>query len=483
MRESAHHDATRRGPEDVPGRRMPLRTAPSMVAGQPVSVQAPARATPPTGVAAPGRRAACPGAAAKVACGSLTTAVASSAGRAGAGQEQLELGAHRRRELGARAPRSPRGRRRSDSARWCDGAVAAAHGGAVEDPLGRAVHDGREGLVHHRAVVPDVHVHDRRRPEARVLGEGVRRDGPGPCGREGERRPRRRASRSPSASRHAVRARPGDRGRPAITAPAPRPQEVAGGGVNEAGEAHARPADRPSPTGSPGSPRRNTNAASAADTRSLRSLQVGSTMRSQKRANGVGALAVAGQPVGEADPSRRARARSGIAARAPSARSAARLLARATGAGRRRTTGPRCRGAGSDAARRAPAAAGAVADRHVEARAGARCGGACPSRPQQPRCRPGSSRGRRAGRCRPRRPLSGSVKLYALPPRNGPPLHQGDLGAEPAASTAAATPARPPAATTTRARAGLTAGPRRCAGPSAPACGRPTARRARRSTS
>ena len=44
-----------------------------------------------------------------------------------------------------------------------------------------------------------------------------------------------------------------------------------------------------------------TKAASAAETRSLRSLQVGSTIRSQNRAIASRALPVLGQPVGEAD--------------------------------------------------------------------------------------------------------------------------------------------------------------------------------------
>ena len=82
--------------------RIPLRTAPSMVAGHPVSVHAPASATPGTGVAVPGRREACPGAAANVARGSLTTALATSSASRARGYSGLDLGADRRRELVAR---------------------------------------------------------------------------------------------------------------------------------------------------------------------------------------------------------------------------------------------------------------------------------------------------------------------------------------------------------------------------------------------
>ena len=65
------------------------------------------------GVAVPGRRAACPGAAAKVACGSFTTALATSSAARARAVEHLELrrGWPRRARRGA--PRPPRARPRS----------------------------------------------------------------------------------------------------------------------------------------------------------------------------------------------------------------------------------------------------------------------------------------------------------------------------------------------------------------------------------
>src|SRR5439155_20527064 len=51
----------------------PLRTAPSMVAGRPVSVQSPARNRPLMGVAVPGRKVSASGSEAKAASGSRIT--------------------------------------------------------------------------------------------------------------------------------------------------------------------------------------------------------------------------------------------------------------------------------------------------------------------------------------------------------------------------------------------------------------------------
>ena len=70
-------------------------------------------------------------------------------------------------------------------------------------------------------------------------------------------------------------------------------------------------------------PRRKTNAPSAADTRSLRSLQVGSTIRSQNRRTAPGDWPRPASQSANVTSSSRRRARSVIAASAPSARRAA----------------------------------------------------------------------------------------------------------------------------------------------------------------
>ena len=62
----------------APAAARPLRTALSIVAGQPVSVHAPARKSRSTGVRGPGRSTCVPGAARNVARGSWVTATSSS---------------------------------------------------------------------------------------------------------------------------------------------------------------------------------------------------------------------------------------------------------------------------------------------------------------------------------------------------------------------------------------------------------------------
>src|SRR5581483_2101700 len=64
----------------------PLRTAPSIVAGQPVSVQAPASASPGSAVRAPGRSGRVPGAARNVARGSRVTYASTTAACCAAGR-------------------------------------------------------------------------------------------------------------------------------------------------------------------------------------------------------------------------------------------------------------------------------------------------------------------------------------------------------------------------------------------------------------
>ena len=178
---------------------------------------------------------------AKVAWGSLTTALSriraarargssTTSSRHGLGQ----LGA-RHLDLVARA--------RDRDRQVVLGAVAAAHRRAVEDPLDRAVDDRGEGLVHHRPVVPDVHVHDRRGAEAGVPrqgGRGRRRRPAAAAGRAPPRRPRARCRRAGSRPR----GRPAATASPATTRPAAGGEEPARGRIDQPRQPDARPADR-----------------------------------------------------------------------------------------------------------------------------------------------------------------------------------------------------------------------------------------------
>ena len=85
----------------------PLRTAPSMVAGQPVSVHAPATARPGQEVAGPGRSRAVPGRARKVAARSLVTRESTSRAPAASGSRRPSSAAtHWVRSSGRRPSRS-----------------------------------------------------------------------------------------------------------------------------------------------------------------------------------------------------------------------------------------------------------------------------------------------------------------------------------------------------------------------------------------
>ena len=75
--------------------RYPLRTAPSIVAGQPVSVQSPARNRPSIGVRCGGRSASTPGRTANVAPCSVTTHHRRQFRRSSRGPDLRQLGQHR----------------------------------------------------------------------------------------------------------------------------------------------------------------------------------------------------------------------------------------------------------------------------------------------------------------------------------------------------------------------------------------------------
>ena len=145
-------------------RRWPLRTALSIVAGSPVSIQSPARNSPRTGVAVAGR-AGWPGASENVARGS-----------------RIDRRAHERRA--ARRPAAPRAARRARSAisslvRRADerarrrstratGATPslAEHRALVEHPLHRAAGQPTNGSSMTGAIEPQVDGDDRRRRHA-----------------------------------------------------------------------------------------------------------------------------------------------------------------------------------------------------------------------------------------------------------------------------------------------------------------------------
>ena len=98
-------------PSNVRAAVRPLRTAPSMVAGQPVCVHAPALTTPGRSVSGPGRWRGGPGRPAKVACGSrLTRDQSSSAGPRRSTMARSHR-ARRARGLGWRPGRGRRSRR------------------------------------------------------------------------------------------------------------------------------------------------------------------------------------------------------------------------------------------------------------------------------------------------------------------------------------------------------------------------------------
>ena len=155
----------------------PLRTAPSIVAGQPVSVQAPASTRPGSAVRGPGAQRRAPGRGAE---------------RRGvlAGDEELLAPSPRGRPAAARrapagsaraAPRrSRRARRRRPTARrrGTGRRVRPEPLGAVEHPLHRRADAGGERMLEHPPVVDDVQVDDRRACRA---APATSRPTPAPC--------------------------------------------------------------------------------------------------------------------------------------------------------------------------------------------------------------------------------------------------------------------------------------------------------------
>ena len=159
----------------------PLRTAPSIVSGQPVSVHAPASTRPGRAVAAFGRSAPLPGVWRNVARRSRVTKNSVTSGVARGREELGQRGHELLLQLGHwRVRVLVRGRQR-------DGQVLLARpvhpgdAGPVEDPLHRGVDGGHERQVHDRPVVDHVHVDDGRRAQAGpardgLLGQRARRD-------------------------------------------------------------------------------------------------------------------------------------------------------------------------------------------------------------------------------------------------------------------------------------------------------------------
>ncbi len=137
----------------------PLRTAPSMVAGQPVSHHAPARTRPGIPVRAGGRRAAVPGMARKVAECSRRNGAVDQAGVPGRGKEVVEGLAERAHQvLGPLADVGVGGRQ----ARWPGTAPRSGPIEAVRSKrnwIGRA-HAGGHGEIGHPAIEYQVHVDD-----------------------------------------------------------------------------------------------------------------------------------------------------------------------------------------------------------------------------------------------------------------------------------------------------------------------------------
>ena len=135
----------------------PLRTADSIVAGQPVSVHAPAITRLESAVVGPGRRT--PGAGMNVASGSRVAAPRSKCARARPeGSTDASAAAAELDEFAA-----------PGAAHVVGGTQAAAHvsGRLLEDPLHRRVEQRCEVAAEHRAVVPEMHVDDRHRPRMR----------------------------------------------------------------------------------------------------------------------------------------------------------------------------------------------------------------------------------------------------------------------------------------------------------------------------
>ena len=189
-------------------RRCPLRTALSIVAGRPVSIQSPARNRPAHGRRRAGPRR-LPGRErerrARLADDRAARAVR---GRARDGSASSSSSCARAISSSLRPAQRRRPRR---STRATDATPTSPNDlSLVEHPLHRAPGQADERLVEHRAIEPEVDGHDRRRRHLRARSRTVSRAAPGrPSNRLGEAQTRAPRTRRPAprtdrrAARHA----------------------------------------------------------------------------------------------------------------------------------------------------------------------------------------------------------------------------------------------------------------------------------------
>ena len=277
----------------------PLRTAPSIVAGQPVSVQAPARNRPFMCVRGPGRSRPAPGAARKVAAFSRVTSKRSMRASRGAGS---------RRPARHQAPRSsPCSRHIRLGARQRHRKVLAARQ-ARATPCGRrptapAVDRGRERHVEHVAVV-------QRRAGSRsascpartgwlrALGQQPRR---APCG--ARRGTATSASSALGTLRPSTARRPGGRARCA-SARARTPRRRRAAARSAASPCRCESGTRGAANVAGGAAREEPGpehlAACASDASPAGEVERGQRDQVPQRVDRRGALPVRGQPVAEA---------------------------------------------------------------------------------------------------------------------------------------------------------------------------------------
>ena len=160
----------------------PLRTAPSIVAGHRCrSTRRPARGRAARS-RAPGAGRAAPGPARNVAaCSRVTKKCSIRASRAGGQQlgQRRHVAGLQVVDASCRARASAAD---SETARYWPGSSPAL-ARAVEDPLHRRAHAGRERVLEHRPVVDHVEVDDRRAPQPGQRGPGRRPRRPAAAGR------------------------------------------------------------------------------------------------------------------------------------------------------------------------------------------------------------------------------------------------------------------------------------------------------------
>ena len=434
------------------GRVTPLRTAPSIVAGHPVSVHAPARYRPATRAR--------PGAAARR-CRALPERGALLARH----EEQLDAGGPR---LAGRAARAPATNCERSSSR---GLADVRVGAPTARPRGTGPARARptrvrsnthctgvptpaaNGEVGHPPVVDDVHVDDRGRAE--VAAARARRQ----RARRAAARRRRRAARRARPRRRRRRRRRSDdrRRRPArgsIRSTRVRVAHVDAGALRARRAAGRRAAAAAGPgvadvagVGRSSSPVWNTLAASASDASAAGRFTVGSAIRFQSAS--IGAPATGRASASHAPKVRRSSAGSSRSSRrsASGPRARSRRGRGARGAGSARATGAGAAGAGSrralDAARRGPPGETTGMSRPA-LQLGQPVGADALEEARGTRC---SSAGRRAGRCRTRARRGGTTTSR----RRAAACASSSVTSAPASaqSSAAAMPARPPPTTTT----------------------------------